>query len=131
MVAVVVLFWLCFGALVWTHAAYPLAAYTLARVASKPVRKGDDLPYVTLIVAAHNEESVIERRIENLSALDYPADRFEIVVTSDASADATEELAQRAGARIARNPRGGQVAAQNHAARETTGEVVPVTHANP
>jgi len=130
MIAVVVLFWVSLGALVWTHIAYPLAAYALARVRSRPVRRGDDLPRVTLIVAAHNEESVIERRIENLRALDYPADRLEVVVTSDASTDATEELAERAGARVIRNPRGGKVAAQNHAVRETTGEVVAFTDAN-
>src|SRR5579864_6743924 len=130
MTAVVVLFWVSLGALVWTHAAYPLAAYLLARVMSKPVRSGDDLPRVTLIVAAHDEESVIERRIENLRSLDYPADRLEIVVTSDASTDATEELAERAGVRVVRNPRGGKVAAQNHAVRETTGDVVAFTDAN-
>jgi cellulose synthase/poly-beta-1,6-N-acetylglucosamine synthase-like glycosyltransferase len=85
---------------------------------------------VTVIVAAHNEASVIEKRIENLRVLDYPADRVEIVVTSDASTDATEELAVRAGARVVGNPRGGKVAAQNHAVRETTGDVVAFTDAN-
>jgi len=118
-IAVVVLFWSSLAALVWTHAAYPLAARTLAAVRSRPARKGDVLPSVTLIVAAHNEEPVIERRIENLRALDYPADALEIVVTSDASTDRTDELAERAGARVIRNPRGGKVAAQNHAVRET------------
>jgi cellulose synthase/poly-beta-1,6-N-acetylglucosamine synthase-like glycosyltransferase len=129
-IAVVVLFWVSLGALMWTHVAYPLAAWSLARIRSRPVRIGDDLPHVTLIVAAHNEESVIERRIGNLRSLDYPTDRLEIVVTSDASTDATEELAQRADARVVRNPRGGKVAAQNHAVRETAGEVVAFTDAN-
>ena len=54
-------------------------------------------PSVAVIVAAHDEEAVIERRIENLLALDYPRDRLEIVVTSDASTDRTEELAAAAG----------------------------------
>ena len=71
-----------------------------------------------MIVAAHNEEAVIERRIENLLALDYPRERLEIVVTSDASTDRTEELAlQTAGAQVIRNPRGGKVAAQDRAVR--------------
>lgn len=130
MTVVVVLFWVALGALAWTHAGYPLAAAALARVRARPVRKGDALPAVTVIVAAHNEESVIERRIENLRALDYPADRIEIVVTSDASNDATEELATRAGARVVTNPRGGKVAAQNHAVRETSSDVVAFTDAN-
>ena len=130
MIAVVVLFWSSLAALVWTHAAYPLAARALAAVRSRPARKEDVLPSVTLIVAAHNEEPVIERRIENLRGLDYPAAALEIVVTSDASTDRTEELAERAGARVIRNPRGGKVAAQNHAVRETSSEVVAFTDAN-
>src|ERR1700688_2058740 len=130
MVAVIVLFWISLGLLVWTHAVYPLAAGVLARVRTRPVRKGDALPSVTLIVAAHNEESVIERRIENLRALDYPVDRVELVVTSDASTDGTDELAGRAGARVIRNPRGGEVAAQNNAVRETVSDVVAFTDAN-
>ena len=47
-----------------------------------------------MIVAAHDEESVIERRVANLRELDYPSDRLELVVTSDASTDRTEELAE-------------------------------------
>jgi cellulose synthase/poly-beta-1,6-N-acetylglucosamine synthase-like glycosyltransferase len=129
-IAVVVLFWVSLAALVWTHAAYPVAAGLLARIHTRPVRGGDVLPTVTLVVAAYNEESVIERRIENLRALDYPAERVEIVVTSDASSDATEALAERAGVRVVRNPRGGKVAAQDHAVRETSSDVVAFTDAN-
>jgi cellulose synthase/poly-beta-1,6-N-acetylglucosamine synthase-like glycosyltransferase len=130
MTAVVVLFWASLAALVWTHVAYPIAARMLAAVRSRPVRKGDALPAVALIVAAHNEEGVIERRVENLGALDYPADSLEIVVTSDASTDATDELAARAGARVVANPRGGKVAAQNNAVRQTSSDVVAFTDAN-
>jgi cellulose synthase/poly-beta-1,6-N-acetylglucosamine synthase-like glycosyltransferase len=130
MTAGVVLFWASLAALVWTHAGYPIAARMLAAVRSRPVRKGDALPAVALIVAAHNEEGVIERRVENLRALEYPADSLEIVVTSDASTDATDELAARAGARVIRNPRGGKVAAQNNAVRQTSGDVVAFTDAN-
>lgn len=130
MTALAVVFWASLGALVWTHAGYPAAAAALARIRARPVRTGDGLPSVTLIVAAHNEESVIERRVENLRALDYPPELLEIVVTSDASTDATEPLAESAGARVVRNARGGKVAAQNNAVRQTTADVVAFTDAN-
>ncbi len=130
MTVVAVVFWVCLAALVWTHAAYPLAVRALAIVRSRPVRTGDDIPAVTVIVAAHNEEQVIARRIENLRALDYPSDKLEIVVTSDASTDGTDDLAARAGARVVANRRGGKVAAQNNAVRQTTGDVVAFTDAN-
>src|SRR5581483_1167594 len=71
-----------------------------------------------------------ERRIANLQTLDYPREKLEIVVTSDASTDATDELAAHAGARLVTNPRGGKVAAQNNAVRQTSSEVVAFTDAN-
>ena len=126
-----VFFWASAGALVWTHAAYPLAARALARVRARPVLFDEEaLPTVAVIVAAHDEEPVIERRVANLRELDYPPDRLEVVVTSDASSDRTEELAEAAGARVIRNPRGGKVAAQDSAVRQTASDVVAFSDAN-
>ena len=129
------LFWGSLGALVWTNAAYPVAAAVAARVRPRDVRKADGEPTVTVVVAAHNEEAVIERRLENLLGLDYPGERLEIVVASDASTDRTDELVEAFGARKARVrllrcPRGGKVAAQNRAVRETTGDIVAFSDAN-
>src|SRR5207253_6197159 len=78
----------------------------------------------------YNEEHAIERRLENLHALDYPQELLELMVTSDASTDRTEELAEAAGARVIRNPRGGKVAAQDAAVRSTEAEVVAFSDAN-
>jgi cellulose synthase/poly-beta-1,6-N-acetylglucosamine synthase-like glycosyltransferase len=130
-----VVFWGSLGALAWTQAAYPVVAAGLARVRGRPVRKRDGTPSVSLIVAAHNEKSVIERRLDNLLALDYPAERLEIVVASDASTDGTDELVQAVAAReprvrVLQCPRGGKVAAQNRAVRETTGEILAFSDAN-
>jgi cellulose synthase/poly-beta-1,6-N-acetylglucosamine synthase-like glycosyltransferase len=126
-----VVFWVAAAALVWTHVLYPLAARILARLHPRPVRSDDRLlPSVGVIIAAYNEESVIERRIANLLELDYPADRLEIVVASDASDDATDGLAERAGARVIRTRRGGKVAAQDNAVRQTTGEILAFSDAN-
>ncbi len=124
------LFWVALAALAWTHVAYPAAAATLARARARRVRRDDGEPSVAVIVAAHNEEAVIARRVENLRALDYPAEKLEIVVTSDASTDRTEELARAAGARVVQNERGGKVAAQDHAVRETDSEIIAFSDAN-
>jgi cellulose synthase/poly-beta-1,6-N-acetylglucosamine synthase-like glycosyltransferase len=130
-----VLFWTSLGALAWTQVAYPFVAAMLARLRGRPVRKTDAEPRVTLIVAAHDEEDVIERRIENLLALDYPADRLQIVVASDASTDRTDELVEAAAAcdprvRLLRCPRGGKVAAQNRAVAASDSDVLAFTDAN-
>ncbi len=131
MIVVLVLFWASLLALAWTHVLYPLAAIAFARLGTRPVRTGDIEPTVTVIVAAYNEEPVIARRLENLLALDYPADRLRIVVTSDASTDRTEAIAlEFPGVQVVTNPRGGKVAAQDRAVRLADGDIVAFTDAN-
>jgi cellulose synthase/poly-beta-1,6-N-acetylglucosamine synthase-like glycosyltransferase len=126
-----VLFWGSLGALAWTQVGYPVVAAGLARLRGRPVQKGDSTPTVSVIVAAHNEQEVIERRLQNLLALDYPADKLEIVVASDASTDRTDELVEaESKVRLLRCPRGGKVAAQNQAVRETGGEILAFSDAN-
>ena len=78
---------------------------------------------------------MIERRLVNLLELDYPPQRVEIVVASDASTDRTNEIVQRVADREPRVrlidcERGGKVAAQDRAVRETTGDVVAFSDAN-
>jgi cellulose synthase/poly-beta-1,6-N-acetylglucosamine synthase-like glycosyltransferase len=130
-----IVFWGGAAALAWTHVGYPLAAAAAARLRPRPVRRDDGTPSVSLIVAAHDEQDVIERRVENLLALDYPAEQLEIVVASDASSDRTDELVeaiatQESRVRLIRAPRGGKVAAQNLAVRETSGEILAFSDAN-
>ena len=130
------LFWGALGALTWTHVGYPLAAGALARIRSRPVARDPAwTPSVAVVVAAHDEEAVIGRRLENLLALDYPADRLEIVVASDASEDGTNAIVEgvtedEPRVRLLDCPRGGKVAAQDRAVRETTSDVVAFSDAN-
>lgn len=127
------LFWGSLAALVWTHLAYPLVVALLARIRPWPVASADVLPTVSLIIPAYNEADVIETKLENALALDYPRELLEIVVTSDASTDATHDIVERyagRGVRLIVCQRGGKVAAQDRAVRETTGEVVAFGDAN-
>jgi cellulose synthase/poly-beta-1,6-N-acetylglucosamine synthase-like glycosyltransferase len=129
------LFWLATGALVWTHAGYPLVVAAASRLRPRRVLKSEGTPSVTVIVAAHNEEQVIGRRLENLLALDYPSDKLEIVVASDASNDGTDSIVEEFGSReprvsLVRASRGGKVAAQNLAVARTESEIVAFSDAN-
>jgi len=131
--AIEIVFWASLAALVWTHLGYPVAVAALARVRPRPPRRADILPSVTLIVPAHNEEDVIERKLENVLALDYPPEQLDVVVTSDASTDATHAIVARfadRGVRLIECERGGKVAAQDRAVRETAGEIVAFGDAN-
>ena len=123
------------GALAWTHVGYPAAAAALARVRRRAVRAESIEPTVSVIVAAHDEEAVIARRIENLLELDYPPEKLEVAVASDASTDRTDEIVEGFASsdsrvRLVRCPRGGKVLAQNRAVRETSGEILAFSDAN-
>lgn len=135
MLAVEALFWASVGLLAWTHAGYPALVWLLARIRPRGFETAEQTPSVALIVAAHDEEDVIERRVANLLELDYPPDQVEIVVASDASSDATDAIVERLAAahdrvRLLKCPRGGKVAAQDLAVRETEGEIVAFSDAN-
>jgi glycosyltransferase involved in cell wall biosynthesis len=128
-------FWGSLAALAWTHAGYPAAAALAARLVPRPVHREDILPTVTVIVAAHDEEAVIARRVENLLELDYPAELVEIVVASDASADGTDRIVEEIAKREPRVsllpcPRGGKVAAQNLAVSRSEADIVAFSDAN-
>ena len=134
MTVVKALFWGSVGALAWTHVGYPVAAALGARLRTRRVHARDELPTVAAVVAAHDEETVIERRLENLLEQDYPPELIEIVVASDASTDRTDALVDEIAAReprvrLLRCARGGKVAAQNRAVRETTGEILAFSDA--
>jgi cellulose synthase/poly-beta-1,6-N-acetylglucosamine synthase-like glycosyltransferase len=129
------LFWGSLGALAWTHVGYPVAVAGLARVRQRAVRKDDATPDVTVVVAAHDEEAVIERRVENLLGLDYPADRLRIVVASDGSTDRTNEIvrslaAESPGVELLECERAGKATAQNAAVSRSDSEIVAFSDAN-
>ncbi len=129
------LFWGSLGALAWTHAGYPAAAAAAARLRPRRVRKGEITPTVTILVPAYNEETVIRRRVENLLALDYPADKVEVVVSSDESSDGTDAIVEEVAAReprvrLMRWSRGGKLPGLNKTVSATASDVVAFTDAN-
>jgi cellulose synthase/poly-beta-1,6-N-acetylglucosamine synthase-like glycosyltransferase len=130
-----VLFWTSLAGILWTHAGYPSAAALLARLRAREVRKADITPAVSVIVPAHDEESVIGARVDNLLALDYPAEQLEIVVVSDGSTDGTDQVVAAYAAadprvRLLALPRGGKLAALNRAVGESTRDIVAFSDAN-
>lgn len=93
-----------------------------------------DLPTVSVLLSVFDEEAVIERKILNFLALDYPAERIELCVVSDGCTDATESIVARyAGQRVRlvrQEARGGKTRALNRAAAEAHGDVLVFTDAN-
>ncbi|WP_437227746.1 glycosyltransferase family 2 protein [Planctomicrobium sp. SH661] len=92
-------FWGSLALIAYAYLGYPLLLGILARLqprsVSKLTRPGSstgDLPFVSLIIAAYKEESIILDRINNALLMDYPADRFEVLIGCDGNEDNTGEL---------------------------------------
>lgn len=133
MVAIEVVFWVALGLLVYTHLGYPLLlrALVAARRPAAAATSLGELPAVSLVIAAHDEERTIAATVASAVALDYPRERLQLIVASDGSSDRTAELAREAGADLVLElPRGGKVAALNAAVERASGEVLAFADAN-
>jgi cellulose synthase/poly-beta-1,6-N-acetylglucosamine synthase-like glycosyltransferase len=128
-----VAFWCSFGALVYVYALYPLLLSLLRLVARRPIRVSAAEPSVCLFIAANDEAKVIGRKIDNALALDYPADKLQIVVASDGSVDGTDDIVRGYAPRvrlIAQSPRQGKIAAINHGLAQVDCDIVVFSDAN-
>ena len=123
-----VVFWASVAALCYTYVGYPLLLAVVSAVRSRPVRRGEFLPDVTVIITAYNEERDLAAKLENTLALDYPKEKLEIIVASDCSSDRTDEVTREfegRGVRLHRQAeRRGKTAAQNAAVELARGEVI-------
>jgi len=124
------LFWLSALSIAYVYVGYPMLLVVWSRV--RPARRIEDapgsapLPRVSVVIAARNEAARLPSRIDNLLALDYPADRREIIVVSDGSTDATIDVLNRYGGVVQAiaAPAGGKAAALNLAVAHATGEIL-------
>lgn len=133
--ALQVLFWVCAAAIVWTQLGYALTVAVLARLLNRPAvlrpEPAGSLPSLSLIVAAHDEALVIEERVANALALDYPRQLLEVIVACDGCTDATATRARDAGADVVLElPRGGKIRAQDAAVTHARGSIVAFSDAN-
>ena len=102
--AVAVVFWVAAGLLAYAQVGYPLLLELLGRARRGPAVAGAvpgaAEPSVSLVIAAHREAAIIEAKVANARALDWPAGRLEVIVACDGSPDDTPALARAAGADV-------------------------------
>lgn len=128
-----IVFWGAMALLVYTYVAFPALLFVRGLIWRRPYQAAPITPRVSLIIAAYNEQANIAARLENALALDYPADRFEVVVASDGSDDETVAIVGRyAGPRVRllALPRQGKASALNAAVAASTGEILVFSDAN-
>jgi cellulose synthase/poly-beta-1,6-N-acetylglucosamine synthase-like glycosyltransferase len=128
MAGVQVVFWFALAWVAYATVGYLALLAVIARFVRRPVAKAEITPTVTVLIAVHNEEAVIRHKLENALALDYPRDRLQILVASDASSDRTDEMVGQfaaQGVELCRIPeRQGKVAALRAAEPQIRGELV-------
>ncbi len=146
--ALEIVFWVSIALIVWTQLGYGLVLVLLAgarapapadgdargeRPGRRPEGAGADprQPHVSLIVAAHDEQEVIEEKVKNALALEYQRERLQVIVACDGCTDETAARARAAGADLVLElPRGGKIRAQDAAVERAEGEIVAFSDAN-
>jgi glycosyltransferase involved in cell wall biosynthesis len=133
--ALEIVFWVCAGLIVWTQIGYAatlaVLAHLFGRSATQAPERSEQLPSLSLIIAAHDEQFVITARVANARELHYPDALLEVIVTCDGCTDATAARARDAGADVVLElPRGGKVRAQDAAVQHARGEIVAFSDAN-
>lgn len=141
-------FWLCICALAYHYAGYPLLLFLLAQLSQMKsdllylIRRGgprkpaieEYTPRVAVLMAAYNEEAVIEAKVKNAMALDYPRDRVKFLFGLDAPSDATADILNAMGSPQVRvfpfETRRGKLAVLCDLAQRTDAEILVLTDAN-
>ncbi len=132
-----IIFWISLFIIFYTYVGYGIVLYILVRIKRlfvKPVKlvDGSFTPSLTLIVAAYNEASVIEEKIQNTLQLIYPNDKLHIIFVTDGSTDNTASIIANYQQiqLLHKDGRSGKINAVHRAMGEVNTEIVVFTDAN-
>ena len=140
MLTLKILFWLCLFIVFYTYLGYGMLLYLIIRL--KRLLKGkakttamptdDELPTMTLMICAYNEQDIVAEKMQNTRALDYPKDKFRVMWVTDGTTDNTNELLKAyPEVDVVFSPeRKGKTAALKHGLSEVKTELVAFTDAN-
>jgi len=134
-----IIFWVCLSIVFYTYIGYGIVLFFLSKIrkALFPRKKmtlpeDENLPYITLLICAYNEQDVVAEKMKNCNSLDYPKDRIRIMWVTDGSNDNTNNLLEKYdNVDIVFTPeRKGKTAALNHGIKEVKTDIVVFTDAN-
>ena len=140
MLTLKVLFWVCLFIVFYTYIGYGMLLWLIIRIKrllkgkpeKLPMPSDEELPTMTLMICAYNEQDVVAEKMQNTRALDYPKDKFRVMWVTDGSNDRTNELlADYPEVDLVFSPeRRGKTAALKHGLREVKTQYVAFTDAN-
>jgi len=131
---VLITFWVSVALIFYTYIGFPILLFIRAKLFAKPINKAPITPRVSLIIAAYNEAEVIEKKMQNVLSIDYPADKLEIIVASDGSSDDTVKILkpfdEQGKIKLLDLPRQGKNQTLNTAIKYATGEILAFSDAD-
>lgn len=133
MTLALIVFWFCLAVCTYVYFGYPALLWILSRMRSRPVREGDVTPKASFVIAAYNEAGVIGQKIENTLALDYPADKLEILIVTNGCTDRTNEIVRSYDdprVRLIALEKPGKMEAVNLGVAEASGEIIVFSDAD-
>ena len=131
-------FWILLVLLVHCYLLFPITLPFISEIFKRrhytDKNVSSDLPKVSILISAYNEESVIERKIKNILELDYPKEKLEVLIGDDGSVDRTAEIVERykdKGITLVKAPQNaGKAAMLNRLHKLATGEILLFCDAN-
>lgn len=127
------IFWISATLVVYHLFGYPLFLAAAARLWPRPVKRGPFTPFISVIVAAHNEQAVIRTKLASVLDSSYPPERIEVILANDGSTDDTLQEALRIDDPrlvVEHNPvRQGKMSVLNRAIRRARGEIIVISDA--
>ncbi|HYV94781.1 MAG TPA: glycosyltransferase [Chitinophagales bacterium] len=139
MILLQIIFWCCVILLLVSYFFYPLLVEIFSSGKKQNTvcfSKDAELPGVSVLLAVHNEESVIEQKIISTLRTSYPKSKIEFLIGSDASADRTEEIINKFSSQFPQiklhrfEERTGKAGIMNQLAEKANGEILLLTDAN-
>lgn len=133
-----IVFWVSLFLLIHCYVLFPITLPFVSEIfrrKRKPLSEESSfLPNVSILISAYNEEAVIERKIQNILAIDYPKEKLQVLIGDDGSADATAEIIARyadQGVTLVKAPKNaGKAAMLNRLNTHATGEILVFCDAN-
>ncbi|MCF0220905.1 MAG: glycosyltransferase family 2 protein [Fibrobacter sp.] len=132
-----VVFWVMLILILHCYLFFPVTLPFVSEIFKRKKKgavEGGELPTVSILISAYNEEAVIERKIQNILQIDYPREKLEVLIGDDGSADRTAEIVERyadRGITLVRAPKNaGKAAMLNRLNRIAKNEILVLCDAN-
>lgn len=130
---ILAIYLLTFALPICSYAVYPVIIWIIAKIFPLKINLKEITPHISIIISAYNEERNIARKLKNTLALEYPRDKFEILVGSDGSTDNTglcvKPYIERGVQFVDFKLNRGKTAVQNELVKRSKGEILIFTDA--